>query len=328
LFSTDALVQPPEVADCTLDNGEAARCVRLVVRALPGNLTIGPFCPATVDEAGGIWNWDGPGAGLYRINGDFLRMLQGLGYTFYGPDGRVHVADPAKGRPGAANACLEATLDRSVTMTILLPQTPVMAQRPTRLGVVSKVGLAQDGVPIFADAPSVLQTGHMPALDTCGGHVDPGGWYHWHTTSSDIETIYDRVDVDADCARTQAPDALFGYAFDGVPIYGSTDQDRTIPTDLDACNGHVAATREFEAGTYHYHAALSFPNLPPCLSGVQAQDNFVTTAKTGIGSIRGAGRPRAVRRLEPEGRAPGTGPAACRLDSPTLPAPSACPSRR
>ncbi len=290
-FSADALVRPPETVDCTLDNGAAARCVRLVVRYLPDRMTVGPFCPSTIDEAGGIWNWDGPHAGLYRVNGDFLRMLKGLGYAFYEPEGRVHVADPGKGRPAAANACLEATLDKAVTMTILLPQTPVMAARASRLGVVNKVGLGLDGIPIFSDAPSVLHTGHMPALDTCGGHVDPGGWYHWHTTSSDIKTVYDRNHIDADCVLRQAPDALFGYAFDGVPIYGSADHDRTIPTNLDACNGHVGPTREVQAGTYHYHAALRFPNLPGCLSGVQAKDNFVTTAKTGIGSRHAGGGP-------------------------------------
>ena len=191
-FSADALVRPPAVVDCTLDNGNAARCVQVVVKYLPANLRIGPFCPSMVSEAGGIWNWDGPRAGLYRVDGDFLRMLQGLGYAFYDPHGRVHIADPGKGCPAAANACLEAALDTTVTMTILLPQTPVMATRASRLGVVNKVGLGLDGVPIFSDAPSVLLKGHMPALDTCGGHVDPGGWYHWHSTSSDMKTVYDR----------------------------------------------------------------------------------------------------------------------------------------
>ena len=307
LFSEDALVRPPEVVDCTLDNGAPARCVRLVVTHLPAHLTIGPFCPSTTNDAGGIWNWDGPRAGLYRVNGDFLRMLQGLGYAFYGPDGRVHVADPGQGPPDTVNACLEAALDKTVTMTILLPRTPVLAQRATRLGVVNKVGLALDGVPIFSDAPSVLQTGHMPALDTCGGHVDPGGWYHWHTTSTDIASVYVREHVNADCALRQAPDALFGYAFDGVAIYGSADQDRTVPTTLDACNGHVAPTRDDPSGSYHYHAALSFPNLPGCLSGVQARDNFITTAKTGIGSRQGGGRPGGS---PPPGRGqgPGAGP--------------------
>ena len=304
-FSANALVRPPETVNCTLENGDAARCVRIVVKYLPSNLAIGPFCPSTTSEAGGIWNWDGPRAGLYRVDGDFLRMLNELGYAFYDTNGRVHIADPGKGRPAAANACLEAALDKSVTMTILLPQTPVMAPRTTRLGVVNKVGLGLDGVPIFSDAPSVLQTGHLPALDTCGGHVDPGGWYHWHTTSSDMKTVYDRHHLNADCGLRQAPDALFGYAFDGVPIYGSADRNQAVPTDLDACNGHVGPTGAGQAGTYHYHATLDFPSLPRCLSGVQARDNFVTTAKAGIGSRQAGGGSGGGPR---PGRGPG-GPA-------------------
>ena len=296
-FADAALVQAPDTVDCTLENGASARCVRIVVKYLPDHLTIGPFCPATIDDAGGLWDWDGPHAGLYRIDGAFLRMLAAIGYTFYDADGRVHVADPAKGRPGFEHVCLEATLDKTVTMTILLPQTPVMARRVAPLGTVNKVGLALDGVPIFSDAPSVLQTGHMPALDTCGGHVDPGGWYHWHATSTDVKTVFEHPHLEADCGLQQAPSALFGYAFDGVPLYGSADRNGAVPTNLDACNGHVAPTEQDAAGSYHYHAALTFPNLPPCLSGVQARNNFVTTARTGVGSrgADGAARRTAAR---------------------------------
>lgn len=306
-FSAGALARAPQVVDCTLENGTAARCVQVVVKYLPDGATIGPFCPATVDETGGLWQWDGPQPGLYRVNGPFLRMLQGLGYAFYGNDGRVHVADPARGRPGVANACLEAALDASVTMTVLLPETPVMARRTTPLGTVGKVGLALDGVPIFSDAPSVLHTGHMPALDTCGGHVDPGGWYHWHATATDIKSVLDREHIDAECARRQAPAALFGYAFDGVPLYGSVDMDGRRPAGLDACSGHMAPTEADPSGSYHYHASLTFPNLPACLSGVQARNNFVTTAKTGIGSREAARRPPGPPPGR-GGRGPGQGP--------------------
>lgn len=250
-FASGALASPPEVVDCTLENGATARCVRLVVRYLPEGKTIGPFCPATIDDVGGMWQWDGENAGLYRIDGPFLRMLKTLGYSFYEPDGTVHVADPNRSPPGSGgNACLQASLDKTVTMTMLIPQTPVVARSATRLGTVNQVGVALDGVPIFSDAPSVLHTGHMPALDTCGGHVDPGGWYHWHATAT---------------------------------------------------------------GSYHYHAPQDFPNLPPCLSGVQARNNFVTTAKTGIGS-RGGGGPRG-------GPGPGGGPGRAGRSGPGGPPP-------
>lgn len=57
----------------------------------------------------------------------------------------------------------------SVEMTVIIPLQPVKAATPADLGTIAQVGMGIDGVPIFADAPSVLQTGHLPALDLFGG---------------------------------------------------------------------------------------------------------------------------------------------------------------
>ncbi|RVU86503.1 YHYH protein [Leucothrix sargassi] len=289
-ISKDALVKAPETVDCTLENGDAAQCLKLTVKYLPDNLEIGPFCPDTVDDTGGIWHWDGDKAGLYRIDKAFLTMLNEQGYEFYDDSGKVNITDVRTTQPADNNSCLSASADESVVMTVLIPKTPVKAEKATDLGTVAKVGIALDGVPIFADAPSVLQTGHMPALDVCGGHIDPGGWYHWHATTTDINSVYAQDKVDANCALEQGADALFAYAFDGYAMYGSVDMDGTMPTDLDECGGHVGPTPNNPDGEYHYHSSVSFPNLPGCLSGVSAKDNFSTTAAQGIG---GTGGPNA-----------------------------------
>jgi YHYH protein len=287
LFSRDALVNDPLVVDCKLANGEGAKCVQLVVKYKPDTLNIGPFCPTTLSETGGVWDWDGDKPGVYRLNRTFFEMLNGMGYTFYDADGKVYIADPAVGRPANKNSCLMAKADANVQMTMLIPVNPKNADKATDLGTVAKVGVALDGVPIFSDAPSVLHTGHLPALDTCGGHIDPGGWYHWHGTATDIDTVYKHSHVDAVCAsKTQSASAQFGYGFDGFAMYGSTEADGSAPAGLDACNGHVGPTAAHPKGEYHYHSTAEFPNLPRCLTGVQAKDNFKTTAKTGIGSPR------------------------------------------
>ena len=288
LFSDHALVEQPQLVACTLTTGEEAECARLVVKYKPDNLDIGPFCPETVTDQGGVWAWDGKDAGLYRLNTAFFDMLASLGLDFSDDDQHINISDPGAGRPTSDHACLEASEDSSVEMTVLIPTNAKKAQQPTDLGTVAKVGLAVDGVPIFADAPSVLQTGHLPALDTCGGHIDPGGWYHWHGTATDINTVFKHAHVDADCVLPQQSSALFGYAFDGYAMYGSTELDGSVPDDLDACNGHVGVTARSPEGEYHYHSTDSFPNLPSCLSGLQAQDNFSTTASNGIGSQRGS----------------------------------------
>ncbi|HQZ38307.1 MAG TPA: biotin/lipoyl-binding protein [Vicinamibacterales bacterium] len=54
------------------------------------------------------------------------------------------------------------------------------------------------------------------------------GWYHWHATATDIETVADRIRLRVDCAVRQAPDAMFGYAFDGIPLYGSADAGNVV----------------------------------------------------------------------------------------------------
>jgi hypothetical protein len=299
-----ALIEPAQTVDCTLENGDQAQCTQLVVNYVPEGLDIGPFCPATFDDESGIWDWTGDNAGLYHVDRAYFEMLDDLGYRFFDDDGTVHIADIAVAGPVDDHACINVSVDETVTMTLLIPTTPVMADSPSRLGTVSKVGVALDGVPIFSDAPSVQQTGHMPVLDTCGGHVDPGGWYHWHATSTDIETVYDAHDIDADCGLAQDSGAQFGYAFDGFAMYGSTDSDGTMPTDLDACSGHVGVIGEDGTAAYHYHATSDFPNLPGCLVGVQAQNNFSTTAQAGIGANPPEGTD-ITRGEPPRGNGPG-----------------------
>ncbi len=287
-FSDTAFAEQPVTIDCTLEDGTASSCYKITVNYLPEGLEIGPFCPESLNDAGRIWEWTGENAKLYRVDGAFLRMLDYLGYRFFDEDGKVHIVDAAAEQPKVDHACINVSRDENVEITMLLPVRPVMAASPTRLGTVSKVGVALDGVPIFSDAPSVQQTGHMPALDTCGGHIDPGGWYHWHATSTDIETVFEKEGVVADCALEQNSSAQFGYAFDGFAMIGSLEADGTSVFGLDACNGHIGARPTSEA--YHYHATDGFPNLPACLVGVQAMDNFSTTATAGVGATRdGAG---------------------------------------
>lgn len=282
-FTDTAFTEAPQIVDCTLEDGTQTQCHEIKVGYLPEGLEIGPFCPATLDDAGGIWEWSGENAGLYRIDRDYLTMMDQLGYTFYDEDGTVHVVDNATQQPTVDHACINVSADESVEITILLPVYPVMADEPTSLGTVAKVGVALDGVPIFADAPSIQATGHMPALDTCGGHIDPGGWYHWHATSTDVQTVFENEDVIADCTVTQDATAQFGYAFDGFAMFGSLEADGSTPEGLDQCGGHVGITPSGEE-LYHYHASDEFPNLPSCLSGVQAVDNFTTTATAGVGA--------------------------------------------
>ena len=300
LLNEAALVKTPEIIDCTLENGAAAQCAQITVKYLPDDLKIGPFCPKTLDDDGGIWPWDGENPGLYRVDRAFLEMVDKQGITFHDPDGSVHIADIAVAEPVHEHACINVSEDEAVEITVLIPTSPVKAESTTRLGTVNKVGLSLKGTPIFSDAPSVFRTGHMPALDVCAGHIDPGGWYHFHGTASDLKNVYKSENVDAACHIDQDPSALFAYAFDGYPIYGHLEADGSNPQGLDACNGHSQ-----DGELYHYHATTDFPNLPSCLSGVSAQGNFSTTAQAGVGANPPEGT--VITRGNPPGGGQGQG---------------------
>ena len=309
VISQDALTEAAVTVACTLENGLETECLQVKLKHKPTTLEIGPICPESLETKGGIWNWTGDLPGLYRIDAAFLEMIAGQGYQMFGADGSVFVSDISKAAPEEAHSCIQVSKDETIEITALLPLHPVMAERPTSLGVVSKVGIALTGTPIFSDAPSVAHTGHMPALDTCGGHVDPGGWYHWHANASDIETVFEAAQVDATCSLQQDASQMFGYAFDGYPIFGSRERSGAMPENLDDCGGHIGAMPNGIVG-YHYHTSDSFPNLPTCLSGVPAIDNFRTTAQVGIGATPPPGT--EITRLNP----PGAGPNGARRRGP------------
>ena len=182
LFAEGALTSDATIVDCTLENGSVTTCHQLEFASLPSTVnTDGPYCPATTADVGGIWVWDGEDPGLYALDGEFWAMMTEQGYEFADADGNITVTDPAEGPASSSttqNSCLEATADGSFHLTALIPVTPENLDEPTDLTTISQIGVALDGVTIFGDAPSVADRGGLPALDACGGHVDPSGYYH------------------------------------------------------------------------------------------------------------------------------------------------------
>ncbi len=92
---------------------------------------------------------------------------------------------------------------------------------------------------------------------------------------------------------------------DGYPMHGRFGQDGTVPQDLDACGGHVAATAEWPRGVYHYHAT----GAVDADHGGRTYRPFIRCFRGAIGSSdnpqrrgnRGAGHP-------PGGPPPGGAP--------------------
>ena len=158
-------------------------------------------------------------------------MMDAQGYEFVDADGNISITDPGAGAAdsaGTANSCLEATADGSFHLQVLIPTDPEDLDSPTDLSTISQIGLALDGVTIFGDAPSVADRGGLPALDACGGHIDPSGYYHWHFGAESIQTNLDEAGADVTCEIEQDVEALIGFAYDGYGIYGP-EEDRRHP---------------------------------------------------------------------------------------------------
>ncbi|PFG34456.1 YHYH protein [Sanguibacter antarcticus] len=278
LFDDGALTSEATTVDCTVENGSETTCYQVEVSSLPSTVeTDGPYCPATTSDVGGIWVWDGEEPGLYALDENFWDLMTAQGYEFASSDGAITVTDPAEGAASSStteNSCLEATADGTYHLQVLLPVTPENLDSPTDLSTISQVGLALDGVTIFGDAPSVADRGGLPALDTCGGHIDPSGYYHWHFGAESIQTNLDEAGAEVTCAVDQDVEALLGFSFDGYAIYGP-EEDRTIPDDLDECSGHVSETADF-GEVYHYHLTYDSPNLPACRVGAMAESGLTS----------------------------------------------------
>jgi hypothetical protein len=122
------------------------------------------------------------------------------------------------------------------------------------------IGIMLTGAQLF-DALDALGR-DAPAhelLDSCNGHPQEQGVYHYHALSacmSDPGTAHSR---------------LLGYANDGFGIYGIRGVKGAVVTDadLDACHGHTHAIpwNGKSVVMYHYHFTYEYPYTLGCYKG-------------------------------------------------------------
>ncbi len=157
-------------------------------------------------------------------------------------------------------------------VTLELPAVPTLADTPQCAG--GEVGVLLTGSLVF----SAIDAGGRDAVahevqDTCDGHPQMTGVYHYHSVS--------------DCATDDHGDGhsdLVGYAFDGFGIFGHYGEDGETLTndDLDECHGHTHEI-EWDGRTvemFHYHATYEYPYTVGCFRGT-------TTASFGGGAPQG-----------------------------------------
>ncbi len=162
------------------------------------------------------------------------------------------------------------------------PLEPRRAETITRVPM-GPIGMALNGVVFF----NPFEAGGMNAiegysevwLDSCCGHPEQRGVYHYHKFPSCLKTPF------PDEGRGHSP--VIGFAFDGFPVHGPYEEEGRMARDLtgdralDVCNGHDDPTRG-----YHYHVTPGrFPYIIGGYAGVPDPANNRMIARMPEGAI-------------------------------------------
>ncbi|MBS0267006.1 MAG: YHYH protein [Planctomycetes bacterium] len=166
--------------------------------------------------------------------------------------------------------------------TFRLPLEPRLSDRITR-APMGPIGMALNGVVFF----NPFEAGGMNAvagysevwLDSCCGHPQQTGVYHYHKYPSCVKSPF------PDDGQQHSP--IIGFAWDGFPVYGPYESKGVMAKDLtgeralDVCNGHEDAQRGF-----HYHVTPGqFPYIIGGYRGVVEPSNNRGLTRAGTGAL-------------------------------------------
>jgi len=141
---------------------------------------------------------------------------------------------------------------KAQSLTYALSDKPTYGN-PTCVG--GEVGVMLTGVALFNgfDAGG-RDAGAWEVQDSCSGHPQVSGEYHYHTLSS--------------CIKNIGVDTVIGYALDGFPITGPQVGANNIlsTSDLDECHGITSdvVVNGKKTTTYHYVMTQDFPYSVSC----------------------------------------------------------------
>ena len=268
-FIQENLLEPIIKVEHSLSEGTTTGCYKIVVKSVPHEHQMGPWCPTHIKdskEKGGIWF---EGGKVYDVDGHFISNIGAFyadaKWNLYHEDGSIKVTKTQTACEGAAkpnveeiykNHCVECqpSFYHDHITTYYIPINPIYQTYSSKLrrGIV---GLAFNGVNFDPPAPTdaILKAHTLAPLDDCGGHVNPHVGYHYHAVTGCTKEI--------EQADGHAP--MIGYAIDGFGIFATLDNQGNKSTDLDACGGHEDKTRG-----YHYHAGEPGSNqILGCLNG-------------------------------------------------------------
>lgn len=145
------------------------------------------------------------------------------------------------------------------SLTYTLTTSPTYSSTPNCMGGES--GIMLTGVALFnAFDAGGRDAGAWEVQDSCSGHPQSDGIYHYHTLSS--------------CIKDISVHTVIGYALDGFPITGPQVAPNNILTtsDLDECHGITSQiTLDGKTTTsYHYVMTQDFPYSVSCFRSTAA----------------------------------------------------------
>jgi hypothetical protein len=141
---------------------------------------------------------------------------------------------------------------KSQTLSYGLNASPLYGS-PNCMG--GEAGVMLTGVALFnAFDAGGRDAGAWEIQDSCSGHPQKSGEYHYHTLSS--------------CIKDISVHTVIGYGLDGFPITGPTVATNSILTtnDLDECHG-LTSSYTLDGNTitgYHYVMTQDFPYSVSC----------------------------------------------------------------
>lgn len=146
--------------------------------------------------------------------------------------------------------------------TWAVPAMPAAAPEPWCTGL-GPIGVAVNGVLIFnALDDAGRDAGAHEVQDSCNGHPQMSGVYHYHDLSPCLETS---------AASGAGSSTLVGYALDGYGIYVERDAAGNLPTDadLDACHGRTSTVMwdGTPLAIYYYDVTIQYPYFIGCFHG-------------------------------------------------------------
>lgn len=153
---------------------------------------------------------------------------------------------------------------KAQTLSLSVPLNPKAAGAPSC--VAGEVGILKSGVALF----DAVDAGGRDAVayevqDSCDGHPQNTGEYHYHSLSSCV-----LAKLDSGTGRSK----LVGWAYDGYGIYGPRDAHGKVlsSADLDVCHG-ITSKVKFNGRLqriYHYVATADYPYTVGCFHGTSS----------------------------------------------------------